>query len=293
MLAMPTFNAIRSAIKAGNLIAKGVLNNTYRIEISQEIYFVRERILNTSTDYGQSFAGERYIPKSLKKIIPIPSLLGVVSDATERERYAIFDYIPSIETKWSSETLGTLVNYFLSIHGYSRKWPGKPRDSREKYEINEYIKKIFSNEIIRLSESDRAINGIGRRIAKIANLLPRYKDDDICLCHGDVRHANFLTGRDGKLWLIDWEAIRYRVPASDFNQLTHDWLTEEEDIELIIKYCKLRNIVFSVFLLEVLAYRVLWHLRTYNFEVNIRGGKKSDFDYHLGRAKEILNKVEL
>lgn len=293
MRAMPTFDELKDLTNSGELITDGPLNRAYRIQINEEFYFVKERTLDTHQDYSQSFAGERHLPESLKDRIPIPSLLGVVSNATGVEKYSVFDYIPSINTKWNDQNIATLCKYLSIIHDYRRIWPGRPQEMDANVNINHYIKNIFLAEISKFIESHHVIDEFGKRAAKVISLLPKYGTEDICLCHGDVRDANFLTGRDGRLWLVDWEAIRYRVPASDFNQISHKWINDEEEARLLRSYCEMRNLALPNFLLEVQAYRVLWHLRTYNFKVNLCRKKGMSAEYHLWQAQEILNLVGL
>lgn len=47
-----------------------------------------------------------------------------------------------------------------------------------------------------------------------------FYDADLCVCHGDLNHNNFLKDNDSqKIYIVDWENVRIADPLSDLTYL--------------------------------------------------------------------------
>lgn len=126
--------------------------------------------------------------------------------------------------------------------------------------------------------------------ASLAN-LESFAGEAPCLCHGDVHRRNVLIAPNGRVILLDWEAVRYRVAAADFNQTRVDWLCPATDATTVAAYADRTGRDAGVFATQVAILRLLWHLRTYNFEVRVRRGARNVHAHHLeavvGQCAEI------
>ncbi|GAB3065569.1 phosphotransferase [Virgibacillus ainsalahensis] len=50
----------------------------------------------------------------------------------------------------------------------------------------------------------------------LEQLLPITRQQKLVVCHGDINHNNLLQGKDGYLYLVDWDNATIADPATDY-----------------------------------------------------------------------------
>jgi aminoglycoside phosphotransferase (APT) family kinase protein len=251
----------------GLLIARGALNDAYRVSVDNRRYFVRQRKVFDS-EYGQTFAGERYVPPQLAASLGVPELLDVVADKTGRETFAIFEWVPGRPATAAIDP-DALARLLVEVHVPAAAF-GDILGPHARSDAPAFLAALLDAEVGRLDST----SGMQREAATAGRAvlagLECFRYESVCLCHGDVHAGNVLVEESGRLRLVDWEAVRYRVAAADFNQLHHEWLTDSADCALIARYAELTGRDVETFSSQVRALRCLWHIRTFNFHVLVR-----------------------
>lgn len=267
----------------GELIARGPLNDTYRVELDGARYIVRHRPIQIG-DYGQTFAGERYVPGHLARRLRVPALLEVALDPAGREAFAIFELVETSPVPREIDQ-AELLEILLAIHGVGGSAMGDLGRPLRPVATEAFLARLIADEVRRLDPGGLTSVGAIRRVTPgVLRAAECFAREPICLCHGDVHVGNFLRRRDGRISVIDWEAIRFRVSAADFNQLHHDWLSPAADLALTRAYAERRGRDPDGFARQVAILRFLWHLRTFNFYVLILGEPAAGHARHLEAA---------
>ena len=69
------------------------------------------------------------------------------------------------------------------------------------------------------------VDELDRILRILAPSFPPIRHDDkwlVALCHNDLGRSNLLTGRDGRLWLLDWENAGVVPVFADLGRLYLD-----------------------------------------------------------------------
>lgn len=259
----------------GRKITDGSLNATYQITLAGRPAFVRERLVRDQ-EYGQVFAGERHLPSSITSALRVPALRQIVA-----ERFAVFEWVDGAPPDWTNpEVLDALAAALVTIHCHTGDDLGDLGRDRRKVPVAGFLAELLATEHRRLPKKLRA------RL-RMPDTAEEFCDEAIRLCHGDVHPGNFLW-RDGELWVLDWEAARFRVAAADFNQLHHSWLDDAGQRRVLDRYCALTGRDAGPFLRQVRILRALWHLRTFNFHTLVLGANPAAYRQHLEAAESFL-----
>jgi Ser/Thr protein kinase RdoA (MazF antagonist) len=279
---------LEQSLAGARILAVGVLNTAYEATLRGERVFVRRRTLFGAGDYAQTFAGERFLPPSVRRQLCVPHLRDVVADRAGRDVFAVFDFVPGAPPSWCTSVCRHLAAALAVIHAHRHPFPG-PIDATHDPGVPpcEFIRALFEVEFDRLAAAERSANALVSACRAALRHLPAYTAADLTLCHGDVRRANLLEDAEGRLWMLDWEAARFRVPACDFNQLTFEWLSEAQLEELTACYCGLRNVNPDQLRVEVGLFRILWHVRTFNFETTVLRRDGATLQHHLAEAARL------
>jgi aminoglycoside phosphotransferase (APT) family kinase protein len=277
------------ACAAGLLIVSGPLNETYRVCVDGEALFVRRRTV-FDAEYGQSFAGERQVPEEVARRARLPRLRHVVCDEEGREALAVFDWIDGRALR-RGELPDALIDLLAEIHALSAPGFGPVGDHQATPDARPFVRLLIAAEAERLKGT--GLEADSRHVAEAAaDDLGCLAGEAPCLCHGDVHRRNVLLTPNGDVVLVDWEAVRYRVAAADFNQATVNWLSSAQDTAAVAAYADRCGRDRSTFAAQVALLRLLWHLRTYNFQVLVRREPRDAHSHHLRAALEQWSAVQ-
>ena len=232
--------------------------------------------------YGQTFAGERHVPDRLRRLLRVPALFDVVSDADGRETFAIFEFLETSHTQPGVDPL-ELPEILATIHTTPGPGLGDLGRSLEQASVVDFLSGLIEEELRRLgrASAECMVREAGHGVLRAAEC---FEGETPCLCHGDVHAANFLRRRDGWISVLDWEAVRFRVAAADFNQLHDRWLSPSADRAVMRAYAEQTGRDLASFARQVTSLRFLWHVRTFNFHVLVRGDSPSRHLRHLTGA---------
>lgn len=272
----------------GRIMVAGPVNVAYELRIDGETFFVRKRIVDDD-EYGQQFAAERYAVEIVGSALRMPRLIQVVSDQIGRERYALFEFIAGEEPDWSrSENLTALAGVLATIHSVPGPGLGNITSELQATSVREYLCDLLLREASRLSHR----RDVARGAVEQAKALTMFEDERPCLCHGDIHRGNFLTDTNNRLWVLDWEACRYRVAASDFNQLQVGWLNDADEAFVLTEYNRFTGRELPLLTTQIRILRLLWHIRTFNFHVNVLGRSAAACAHELTAADELLQSLD-
>lgn len=278
-----TLAETRALCAAGELITRGPLNDTYVGIVSEEPVFIRHRVL-IDDQYGQTFAAERLLPATLRDTVPIPTVRQIVTDEENRERFAIFEHIDGTTPEWnSSEVLFALASVLACVHGYMSESFGNLGGSQSHEGAEPYLRSLIEDEVTRLRSVVEDVPFVDKK-GRLAIVTSCFESEKPTLCHGDVHAGNWMQDRTGRVWAVDWEAARYRVSAADFNQLHLGWLSPVQQRLVLDVYLELTGRDKADLLTQIAVLRFLWHLRTFNFHVIIRGMSPNAYREHLDAA---------
>jgi aminoglycoside phosphotransferase (APT) family kinase protein len=270
----------------GQLITRGPLNDTYRVTVRGGSFFVRHRTV-FDAEYGQTFAGERSVPPGLAEVLGVPRLWDVVADDQGRETFAIFEWVsgrPVTAAVDPDAIARLLAAIHLPMPGF-----GIVAGPYTYSDAPAFIGSLIEAELDRLDPASRLQQQAGAAGRAVLAEMECFRDEAACLCHGDIHADNLLIDNRGGLHLVDWEAIRCRVAASDFNQLHQHWLSEATDLAAIAHYAELKGRDLGVFTAQVFALRCLWHLRTFNFHRLVRSEPARRHEAHLEASVRIAH----
>ena len=273
----------RQVCSSGHLIVSGPLNDAHRVTVHGEALFVRWRQV-FDTEYGQSFAGERQVPTEIAHRAAIPQLRHLVRDETGREAIAVFDWIDGRKPR-CGELPDDLIDLLAAVHEIPAPGFGNLGGPYATDEAGPFIGALIVTEAERLHQRGPETDARHAAEAALEHLVC-FAGEPPCLCHGDIHRDNVIIKRDGAIALVDWEAVRYRVAAADFNQLTVDWLSEEQAGKVVAAYAERCGRDRRTLGAQIALMRLLWHLRTYNFKVLVRRERPSRHLRHLRAATD-------
>lgn len=272
----------------GRVITDGPLNRTFAAALPGRDLFVRERLVHDDS-YGQQFAGERLLEPALADALRVPRLLQVLSDAG-RERFALFEFVPGGAPVWTRTRLVELAAALALVHSRSGSGLGDLAREASPLTPDAFLRRLLEEEIRRLPDGAPGELDLGPS-SSLWGRLGVFEDEPIVLCHGDVHRHNFLTTAEGALAVVDWEAVRYRVAAADFNQMRHRWLDRQQWAWVRDAYLDATGREASRFERQVRVLRILWHLRTYNFHTRVLRAPEPAHAVHLRAARRLLNEA--
>ncbi|GAA3075300.1 phosphotransferase [Streptosporangium carneum] len=284
-----THHDLRRLCAAGRSITKGPLNDTYAGTLGGRAVFVRHRVLD-APGYGQTFAGERYVSPLLSGRVRMPEILQVVPDEQGRDRFAVFEFVDGRTPDWEApEVLAALADRLLAVHAVTADGLGEVGGPLSRVAAPRYLLDLIRRECELLPRH------AGDRLIGAADLLGEamacFEGEAPCLCHGDVHRENWLADESGELWALDWEAARFRVAAADFNQMRAGWLTAEQEEVVLSRYLERSGRDRAVFTRQIAILRLLWHVRTYNFQVLVRGRAPERHRENLDAANALLDEI--
>jgi aminoglycoside phosphotransferase (APT) family kinase protein len=286
-----TLDQTERLCRTGRLLTRGPLNDTYVGRVRGREVFVRHRTVDDE-QYGQTFVGERHAVPLLAGGLRVPAVLQVVADRTGRERFGVFEFIEGAEPRWSEPAvLDALADALVTIHRVPGQALGNLGGVLLREPVVDHLRRLLVEECDRLPLIPQTAY---LRTARLPVLAAEscFEGEPVCLCHGDVHAGNVLQDRGGRLWVVDWEAARFRVAAADFNQLHADWLTGDQQDAVLGRYAERTGRDPERLRLQVQVLRFLWHVRTYNFQVLVRGADPRTQRDHLDTATAIMDGIE-
>ncbi|MGW1996050.1 phosphotransferase [Embleya sp. NPDC001921] len=281
-LLTPAFLA--RACSEGILINRGPLNDAYRVTIHGLPMFVRHRVLHDAL-YGQTFAAEEYLPPVVRSLARVPTLYRVLADDSGRRSWAVFDFVSGGQPDWNSD--GALIELAATlgrVHTVAGTAFGDILGPFRTQPAPAYLSGLLEAELDRLTGPSPLVCHLQGMRSHTRELMDVFADERPCLCHGDIHADNFLADPQQRMWLLDWEAARFRVAAADFNQLHAKCLSPGQCEDVLTAYCALTGRDPATFRIQVDLLRLLWHVRTYNFEVLVRRTDPAGQEIHLRRA---------
>src|SRR5258706_8890170 len=190
-------------------IGGGCINNAMKIETSAGIFFLK---WNDAKRYPKMFEAEAKGLTLLKKInaIGIPEVLG--AEKAGNYSFIVLEFIeaaPRVRNFW--QNFGSSL---AGLHSNSSELFGLPYDNDiGSLQQSNFQKKIWMEFFIEgrlekqiaLAKNSGAIDSatvqqFNRLYNKLPEIIPEEKPS---LIHGDLWNGNFMTGADGKAWLID------------------------------------------------------------------------------------------
>lgn len=283
-----THHDLRRLCATGRPITKGPLNDTYAATLGGRAVFVRHRVLDDPC-YGQTFAGERHVGPLLSGRVRVPEILQVVADERGVDRFAVFEFVDGHAPDWDDpEVLTALADRLLDVHAIPADGLGDVGGPLSRTAVPEHLLGLLRRECELLPAHAGPLRGAADLLT---GAMTCFEKEEPCLCHGDVHRGNWLVDRAGELWTLDWEAARFRVAAADFNQMRAGWLTAEQEEIVLSRYLERSGRDRTVFTRQIAILRLLWHLRTYNFQVLVRGRSPRRHLENLGAACSLLGEV--
>jgi hypothetical protein len=284
-----TFAEVVRLCRSGTLITRGPLNDTYRVEVGRTPLFVRQRVLRDSA-YGQTFAAEEYLPQSILRRMRIPYLHGVLTDPIGQRTYALFEFVVGDQPDWGrADVLNDVAANLERIHAISGNAFGDICGPFKDGNAADYLYGLLDIEVSRLKTPHSKPPSFAESPMMLAQLFEVFSSEQPCLCHGDIHSGNFLRDAEGRIWTLDWEAARFRVAAADFNQIQTGWLSRNQQLQLVARYCHLTGRNIENFYTQVRLLQLLWHVRTYNFEILVRNMPPERYGHHIMEASEIFS----
>jgi aminoglycoside phosphotransferase (APT) family kinase protein len=278
--------AARRAEAEAEILQDGPINTTFRFTWNEGNYVARKRLPNLSRT-NQLFAAERFVEPVLRGRLRMPELLAV---RLRREKMAIFRHIDNIPPDWTDHSIQEqLVRALIAVHSIPGHGLGGVNMPRRVVGQARYLWRMFDREFFLFCRTAPLSAGEASALRREKAAFELFEERQPTLCHGDVHSLNFLQDRSGQLWTIDWEAARYRFPEADFNQMHTGWLSEEIERRVLTAYCATAGLELGAFTRGVRAFRILWHLRTYNFFVE---GRKDDAARHLSHVERLRRFME-
>ncbi|UGT61415.1 aminoglycoside phosphotransferase family protein [Nocardia asteroides] len=251
---------LQEKLRSARIIATGPLNDAYELRDDGRRLFIRVRTID-DLEFGQTFAGERIAYPILPPNVFRPNLFQIGRLPASSNPFAIFEFLPSRDIDWKDRhNLNTLIDMLISIHTIRGEGFGAISDtSLQEKNPQHFFKRLFSSEVDRIDQHSDA-----SAFRDIIRLVRLFNDEHPVLCHGDVHAGNLLLA-DDRLHLIDWEATRWRIPASDFSKIGHDWLTSDDYRYMVDRYCSLTLRDPEQFRRQITCLKVYSHLRSWNF----------------------------
>jgi aminoglycoside phosphotransferase (APT) family kinase protein len=305
---------IAGSVRKVTNIATGLLNEVYQTELDNgKQLIIRKRIFQHQ-EYGQQFASERYVYEFIKgKKIYKPHLYHVCNDTTSNPfPVAVFEYIsgPTADKIFGDSTsdkthcfqlLDQLAYALSEIHSVTGTGYGSIMDINfPPDQTDKFLSHLFSKETERLCKVDASLakaydKAQQKWVMYICSLPPELTRS--CVVHGDIHGRNLIAHKIDQLFLIDWEASRYRMALFDFGQFRFLNLKDDQKMwEHFAKaYLTYRGINFSVSdFSEVTAIlETFWKCRMSLFQSSFPGFEDHYFGYscdHLASVKSFVCK---
>ncbi|MGH8261619.1 MAG: phosphotransferase family protein, partial [Steroidobacteraceae bacterium] len=187
------FAEVTQLCRDGTLINHGPLNDTYRVRAGRIPLFVRHRVLR-DVAYGQTFAAEEYLPKSVIHHIRVPRLYRVITDDLGQRTYALFEFVAGRQPDWSGpDILDELAVILARIHAVAGDAFGEICGPFKVENAPDYLYGLLDIELSRLGMSYRKALCFANSSTRLTQLFQAFSSERPCLCHGDVHAGNFLT----------------------------------------------------------------------------------------------------
>lgn len=220
-------------------ITNGMMNVTYKIVLEGQLgaFILRIRTFHDS-EYGQEFTAERFAYYLTKEVrINTPKLYYVCTDKSiYGYPFAIFEFIegdlldgvltnPKTSKSKRLKLLKDLGEILHEIHKI--KGPGFGTITSIWFSAEE--RRNFWHKLF-FAESEKLLNvdaDLGYKYKELINTWLNYLETlpsdlgDPRLVHGDIQGRNIIVSKDNQLWLIDWEAARFRIAPYDFAQIKY------------------------------------------------------------------------
>ena len=94
------------------------------------------------------------------------------------------------------------------------------------------------------------VGKVARHFEKISQTLPKQNKKNQTVIHGDTGPNNFIIGRDGKVYFLDFEMIRFGFLSEDLAQLVLSLVLQHSiwcfDEKLLLKMVRFFNDAFKL-----------------------------------------------
>lgn len=201
-------------------IGGGCINHAMKIETGAGIFFLK---WNDTKRYPKMFEAEAKGLSLLKTAneLGIPGVIG--TDETNRYSFIILEYIePGARIKNFWKDFGTSL---AQLHKHSSELFGLQHDNyigslpqhntQKKSWIDFFIEERLEKQIAIAKNSGAISNSTIQQFNHLYKRLPEIiPEEKPSLIHGDLWNGNFMTGADGKAWLID-PAVYYGYREMD------------------------------------------------------------------------------
>ncbi len=272
--------------QSAEVLQDGPINRTFKLSWRGVEYIVRKRLPDLKHT-NQFFAAERYVYPLLSDSVRVPEL--VLSKVSPTRRVAVFKFIAGRAPNWDdARILQQLLNVLSAVHSVRGRGIGAVCRPRRVLDQVSYFRRHYAREMTLFSKTAPLSKAEYLLLGKRASGFEMFRDRVPTLCHGDIHPGNFIADSNDALWTIDWEAARFRFPESDFNQMHMNWLTDTQQEQILRDYCAATGHAVSQFRAGVTLFRILWHLRTYNFYVEGLNRDPRKYTEHAGRVRTLL-----
>ncbi|MBL0095907.1 MAG: fructosamine kinase family protein [Bacteroidetes bacterium] len=198
----------------------GSINSVYKVETTDGQFVMK---MNSLSRYPGMFKGEAAGLQLIMdtKSVSVPGIVAVT--ALKQHQVLILEYIepaPRIKHFYShfgeqlaamhrhtSETFGLSFNNYIGSLPQNNKQEKSLYDFFIQHRIEPQLRLAVRKELL----NDRDEKDFEDLFKKLEHLLP---DEHPSLIHGDLWNGNYITGNDGKAWLID-PAVSYSSREAD------------------------------------------------------------------------------
>jgi len=206
---LETVTGEKAEILSVTPVGGGSINETFRLETSSGMYFVKK---NSSSLYPQMFEKEALGLKILADTgeIPVPEV--VAWDETNEEAFLIMKYIPP-GTK-SADFWETFAKRLAALHGHTDKMFGLdhdnyigslPQSNRRYRSWTDFFREERLEFQVKMARNagkigSNTIRQFERFYQKLEEIFP---DEPPALIHGDLWGGNFIVNPEGEAVIID------------------------------------------------------------------------------------------
>ncbi|HEY4552404.1 MAG TPA: phosphotransferase [Bacillaceae bacterium] len=189
---------------------------------NRQLLLAQIDLLKTLEDYG--FDGtHRFHPAVESGPAVFEDRYFAVYEFIEEEEASRFHYQSS---RNQADALSLLMNYHNTTSSFADRFSGKIPVFQQ---IQKWEKRLdeFEAYIPSLVKTGAYpyLKEYSRWGWKALHLLRPYgslfSEEPTCIIHGDVAHHNFIRGKDGRLYLIDYDLISIASPSIDILQLSN------------------------------------------------------------------------
>lgn len=86
---------------------------------------------------------------------------------------------------------------------------------------------------------------------KLSKSIPEFNPLEICACHGDVNHKNWLQADNGRIFLVDWDSAKLGDPIIDVGLLLCRYVSRERWRDWLVYYGLIEN--------EKVLHKISWY----------------------------------